>query len=88
MVVVPEVQPVMISQMDTKLSVLIEDRLRFGVDGTACGENCQMIACDVVNVLCLVQASFDGIDVELVAWEHLPVDVDSDFGGQVKKVSF
>ena len=46
-----------------------------------------MIACNVVHMLCLVQASFDGVDVELVAREHLLVDQESDFGGQVKKMS-
>ena len=46
-----------------------------------------MIACNVIDVLCLVQASFDGVDVELVAREHLLVDHESDFGGQIKKMS-
>ena len=46
-----------------------------------------MIACNVVHMLCLVQASFDGVYVELVAWEHLLVGQESDFGGQVKKMS-
>lgn len=46
-----------------------------------------MIACNVVHMLCLVQASFNGVDVELVAWEHLLVGQESDFGGQVKKMS-
>jgi hypothetical protein len=73
MVVVPEVKPVMIPDMDAKFGIVVEDRLRFGVDGAACREDRQMVACNVVHVLCLVQASFDGIHVELVAWEHLPV---------------
>ena len=39
MFVVPEVKPVMIPDVDTKLSIVVEDRFRFIVDGAACGED-------------------------------------------------
>lgn len=39
MIVVPEVQPVMIPDVDTELGVVVENRLRFIVDGAACRED-------------------------------------------------
>lgn len=84
---VPEVQPIMIADVETELGIFVEDKLCFRVDSAARGEHRQMIACNVVDVLCLVQASFNGIDVEPVAWEHLRVNQDSDFSRQVKKMS-
>lgn len=39
MIIVPEVQPVMIPDMDTEQSIVVENRLRFIVDDGACHED-------------------------------------------------
>lgn len=76
----------MIPNVDTKLGIVVHDRLCFGVDGATSGEDRQMITCKVVHMLCLVQASF-GIHFELVAWKHLLVDQEPYLGRQVNKMS-
>jgi hypothetical protein len=46
-----------------------------------------MLACDVTTVLCLVQASSDGVDVKLFDREHFIVDHESDFGWEIEQRS-
>lgn len=79
-------QPIVVPNVYAKLSVVVQDRLRFGVDRTTYSENCQVLACDVMRILKLVQASFDGVDIDLFAWEHLLVDHESNLSGQIEEM--